>query len=54
MVGRCSCHLGYVVGDDREPDHFDIVQQHFGLADKGADSLGSLLEYAARLKAAGL
>lgn len=54
MVGRCSSHLGKVIGDDYPLDHFDIVNQHFGLVGKGADPLGLFLEHAARLKAAGL
>lgn len=54
MVGRCSSHLGTVIGDDYPLDHFDIVNQHFGLVGKGADPVGLFLEHAARLKAAGL
>jgi len=54
MVGRFSSHLGKVIGDDYPLDHFDIVNQHFGLVGKGADPVGLFLEHAVRLKAAGL
>lgn len=54
MVGRFSSHLGTVIGDDYPLDHFDIVNQHFGLVGKGADPVGLFLEHAARLKASGL
>ncbi|WP_296259014.1 MULTISPECIES: esterase/lipase family protein [unclassified Pseudomonas] len=54
MVGRYSSHLGTVIGDDYPLDHFDIVNQHWGLVGKGANPVGLFLEHAARLKAAGL
>lgn len=43
MVGRCSSRLGKVIGDDYTPDHFDIVNQHFGLVGEGADPVGGPL-----------
>jgi len=54
MVGRFSSHLGTVIGDDYPLDHFDIVNQTFGLVGKGVDPVGLFVEHAARLKAAGL
>jgi triacylglycerol lipase len=54
MVGRFSSHLGTVIGDDFPLDHFDIVNQTFGLVGKGADPVRLFTEHAARLKAAGL
>ncbi|MCO5367278.1 triacylglycerol lipase [Pseudomonas alliivorans] len=54
MVGRFSSHLGTVIGDDFPLDHFDIVNQTFGLVGKGADPVRLFMEHAARLKAAGL
>ena len=54
MVGRFSSHLGTVIGDDFALDHFDIVNQTFGLVGKGADPVRLFTEHAARLKAAGL
>lgn len=54
MVGRFSSHLGTVIGDDFALDHFDIVNQTFGLVGKGADPVRLFMEHAARLKAAGL
>ncbi|WP_122437642.1 esterase/lipase family protein [Pseudomonas viridiflava] len=54
MVGRFSSHLGMVIGDDFPLDHFDIVNQTFGLVGKGADPVRLFMEHAARLKAAGL
>jgi len=54
MVGRFSSHLGTVIGDNYPLDHFDIVNQTFGLVGKGVDPVGLFVEHAARLKAAGL
>ncbi|CAM3221528.1 alpha/beta hydrolase [Pseudomonas floridensis] len=54
MVGRFSSHLGTVIGDDFALDHFDIVNQTFGLVGKGAHPVRLFMEHAARLKAAGL
>ncbi|MEE4078786.1 triacylglycerol lipase [Pseudomonas viridiflava] len=54
MVGRFSSHLGTVIGDDFALDHFDIVNQTFGLVGKGADPVRLFMKHAARLKAAGL
>ncbi len=54
MVGRFSSHLGTVIGDDFPLDHFDIVNQTFGLVGKGANPVKLFLDHAARLKAAGL
>ncbi|RMT76999.1 Alpha/beta hydrolase [Pseudomonas viridiflava] len=54
MVGRFSSHLGTVIGDDFTLDHFDIVNQTFGLVGKGVDPVRLFIAHAARLKAAGL
>lgn len=54
MVGRFSSHLGTVIGDDYPLDHFDIVNQHFGMVGKGADPVGLFMQHAERLKASGL
>lgn len=54
MVGRYSSHLGRVIGDDFPLDHFDIVNQSFGLVGKGADPVGLFLDHARRLRDAGL
>lgn len=54
MVGRCSSHLGQVIGDDYPLDHFDIVNQSLGLVGKGAEPIRLFVEHARRLKAANL
>ncbi|MGE8361109.1 lipase family alpha/beta hydrolase [Pseudomonas sp.] len=54
MVGRYSSHLGTVIGDDYPLDHFDIVNQTFGLVGKGARPVELFLEHARRLREAGL
>lgn len=54
MVGRYSSHLGWVIGDDYPLDHFDIVNQSFGLVGKGAEPIRLFVEHAKRLKAAGV
>lgn len=54
MVGRCSSHLGRVIGDDYALDHFDIVNQSMGLVGKGAEPIRLFVEHAQRLKAAGV
>ncbi|MFL7966292.1 alpha/beta fold hydrolase [Pseudomonas kielensis] len=54
MVGRCSSHLGTVIGDDYPLDHFDIVNQSLGLVGKGAEPVRLFVEHAQRLKAAGV
>jgi triacylglycerol lipase len=54
MVGRCSSHLGTVIGDDYPLDHFDIVNQALGLVGKGAEPIRLFVEHAERLKAAGV
>ncbi|MHA6495411.1 esterase/lipase family protein [Pseudomonas borbori] len=54
MVGRYSSHLGKVIGDSYPLDHFDIVNQTFGLVGKGADPVKLFVEHAQRLHAAGL
>lgn len=54
MVGRYSSHLGTVIGDDFPLDHFDIVNQSFGLVGKGADPVGLFVAHARRLHEAGL
>lgn len=52
MVGRYSSHLGKVIGDDFPLDHFDIVNQSFGLVGKGADPVGLFVAHARRLREA--
>lgn len=54
MVGRYSSHLGTVIGDDYPLDHFDIINQTFGLVGKGADPVRLFTEHAQRLYEAGL
>lgn len=54
MVGRCSSHLGTVIGDDYPLDHFDIVNQSLGLVGKGAEPIRLFVEHAQRLKGAGV
>ncbi len=54
MVGRYSSHLGRVIGDDFPLDHFDIINQSFGLVGKGADPVGLFIAHARRLHDAGL
>ena len=54
MVGRYSSHLGKVIGDDYPLDHFDIINQTFGLVGKGADPVRLYVEHAQRLRDAGL
>lgn len=54
MVGRYSSHLGTVIGDQYPLDHFDIINQTFGLVGKGAEPVKLFVEHAQRLQAAGL
>ncbi|MEK8081441.1 esterase/lipase family protein [Pseudomonas sp. XK-1] len=54
MVGRYSSHLGTVIGDQYPMDHFDIINQTFGLVGKGAEPVKLFVEHAQRLQAAGL
>lgn len=54
MVGRYSSHLGTVIGDDYPLDHFDIINQTFGLVGRGARPVALFLEHAQRLREAGL
>ena len=54
MVGRYSSHLGTVIGDQYPLDHFDIINQTFGLVGKGAEPVKLFVEHAQRLAAAGL
>lgn len=54
MVGRYSSHLGKVIGDDFALDHFDAINQSFGLVGKGADPVGLYVAHARRLHEAGL
>jgi triacylglycerol lipase len=54
IVGRYSSHLGKVIGDDFPLDHFDAINQSFGLVGKGADPVGLFVEHARRLHEAGL
>ncbi|MES2818533.1 MAG: triacylglycerol lipase [Pseudomonadota bacterium] len=54
MVGRFSSHLGKVIGDQFPLDHFDSVNQTFGLVGKGAEPVRLFVEHAERLRDAGL
>lgn len=54
MVGRCSSHLGRVIGDQYPLDHFDSVNQMFGLVGAGARPVELFVEHARRLGEAGL
>lgn len=54
LVGRYSSHLGTVIGDDYALDHFDIVNQSWGLLGKGAEPIRLFVDHARRLKAAGV
>ena len=54
LVGRCSSHLGKVIGDQFPLDHFDSVNQTFGLVGKGAEPVRLFVEHAERLRIAGL
>ncbi|MET1078545.1 MAG: triacylglycerol lipase [Pseudomonas sp.] len=54
MVGRFSSHLGKVIGDQYPLDHFDSINQTFGLVGKGADPVGLFIEHGRRLAEAGL
>lgn len=55
MVGRCSSHVGVVIRDDYKMNHFDQVNQFFGLRDIfGTDPLSLFRQQGNRLKTAGL
>lgn len=55
MVGQCSSHVGQVIRDDYKMNHFDQVNQFFGLRDIfGTDPLSVFRQQANRLKLAGL
>lgn len=54
MVGRYSSHLGTVIGDQYPLDHFDIINQTFGLVGKGAEPVKLFVEHTQRLAAQGL
>ena len=54
MVGRYSSHLGTVIGDQYPLDHFDIINQTFGLVGKGAEPVKLFVDHAQRLAAQGL
>ncbi|TWC40297.1 triacylglycerol lipase [Pseudomonas sp. SJZ079] len=54
MVGRYSSHLGKVIADDLPLDHFDIINQSFGLVGKGAEPVRLFVEHARRLHDVGL
>jgi triacylglycerol lipase len=53
LVGRYSSHLGAVIGDQYPMDHFDIINQTFGLVGKDAEPVKLFVEHAQRLAAAG-
>jgi triacylglycerol lipase len=55
MVGKCSSHVGVVIRDDYKMNHFDQVNQFFGLRDIfGTDPLSVFRQQGNRLKNAGL
>lgn len=55
MVGKCSSHVGMVIRDDYKMNHFDQVNQFFGLRDIfGTDPLAVFRQHGNRLKNAGL
>lgn len=55
MVGRCSSHVGKVIRDDYRMNHFDQVNQFFGLRDLfGTDPVAVFRQHGNRLKLAGL
>lgn len=55
LVPVCAAHWGRVLRDDYPWNHFDGVNQFFGLIGKGApDPVSFYLQQAARLKALGL
>lgn len=55
LVPVCAAHWGRVLKDDYPWNHFDGVNQFFGLIGKGApDPVGFYLQQASRLKALGL
>lgn len=55
MVGKCSSHVGSVIRDDYKMNHFDQVNQFFGLRDLfGTDPLAVFRQHANRLKLAGV
>ena len=55
MVGKCSSHVGVVIRDDYKMNHFDQVNQFFGLRDIfGTDPLAVFRQHGNRLKNAGL
>lgn len=53
LVGRCASHLGLVIRDDYPMNHFQSINQIFGLAAPGVDPVALFLAHAQRLKAAG-
>lgn len=54
LVGRCSSHLGEVIRDDYQMNHFQAVNQFSGLVGPHADPVGLFVAHAHRLKEAGL
>ncbi|MDQ8038443.1 MAG: triacylglycerol lipase [Pedobacter sp.] len=55
MVGQCSSHVGLVLRDNYKMNHFDQVNQFFGLRDIfGTDPVAVFREHGNRLKLAGL
>lgn len=55
MVGRCASHVGQVIRDDYKMNHFDQVNQFFGLRDIfGTDPVAVFRQHGNRLKSAGL
>jgi len=54
LVSRCSSHLGQVIRDDYPMNHFQVVNQFFGLVGDGADPVATYVEHAKRLHDLGL
>jgi len=54
LVGRCASHFGQVLRDDYPMNHFQAVNQFFGLVGPDVDPVRLYLDHARRLKEAGL
>lgn len=54
LVGRCSSHLGQVLGDAHPMNHFHAVNQPLGRVGAQADPVALYRTHAARLRRAGL
>lgn len=54
LVGRCASHLGVVIRDNYPMNHFQVVNQLFGLVGKDAHPIATYVEHAKRLHDLGL